>query len=44
MAAGHDAATVERAAQESLDNAATLEAIAQSARQGRLVEVATPRS
>ena len=40
MAAGHDAATVERAAQESLDNAATLEAIAQSARQGRLVEVA----
>jgi predicted dehydrogenase len=42
MAAGHDAATVERTMHESLDNAATLEAIAHSARQGRAIDVPRP--
>jgi predicted dehydrogenase len=41
--AEQDFAAVARAAQASLDNAATLEALGRSAREGQVVEVAEPR-
>jgi len=40
LVAEHDDAAVERAAEASLDNAATLEALARSARLARSVDVA----
>ncbi len=44
VVARRDTAAIERAAQASLDIAATLEAIAQCARLGREVEVSTRRA